>query len=412
MLVVTNEDLVQGYFYMTKRLNNLYDKICDLENIEEADDKARKCKRSQYGVVKHDKNRREENLDLHIKLTFGSYKTSEYSTFKVYEPKERLIFRLPYYPDRITHHAIMNVMEPIWMKIFTKDTYSCIKGRGIHALSRQLRYDLRKDKEGTKYCAKMDIKKFYPSINHDILKAIIRKKLKDKKLLKLLDEIIDSADGVPIGNYLSQYFANLYLAYFDHWIKEVLRVKYYYRYADDIVLLSDDKNQLKRWTIAIRIYLRENLKLELKDNYQVFPVEARGIDFVGYVFTHTQVKLRKRIKKKRWVLIRKYKEHKISKEQSEQRITSYFGWLKYCDSKNLLKKIYQETGIRYTGWNGKRVNIISLKGKYIKVVTVQQKQKYYLIQFVYNNKSYETKSANVALFLFLNNLKFPKLIKL
>lgn len=180
---------------MTKRLNNLYDKICDLENIEEADNKARKCKRSQYGVVKHDKNRREENLDLYIKLTFGGYKTSEYSTFKVYEPKERLIFRLPYYPDRITHHAIMNVMEPIWMKIFTKDTYSCIKGRGIHALSRQIRYDLRKDKEGTKYCAKMDIRKFYPSINHDILKAIIRKKLKDKKLLKLLDEIIDSADG-------------------------------------------------------------------------------------------------------------------------------------------------------------------------------------------------------------------------
>ena len=102
---------------MTKRLNNLYDKICDLENIEEADNKARKCKRSQYGVVKHDKNRREENLDLHIKLTFGGYKTSEYSTFKVYEPKERLIFRLPYYPDRITHHAIMNVMEPIWMKM-------------------------------------------------------------------------------------------------------------------------------------------------------------------------------------------------------------------------------------------------------------------------------------------------------
>ena len=262
-----------------KRINNVYDKICDLDNIEEADNKARKCKRKQYGVIKHDKNRAEDNFDLFLDLSLENYKTSKYSTFKVYEPKERLIFRLPYYPDRITHHAIMNIMEPIWMKVFTKDTYSCIKGRGIHTLARQLKHDLQNDKEGTKYCAKMDIKKFYPSIDHEILKMIIRKKIKDKKLLKLLDEIIDSADGVPIGNYLSQYFANLYLAYFDHWIKEVLKVKHYYRYADDIVLLSDDKDQLRRWVIAIRIYLKENLKLELKSNYQIFPVEVRGNRF-------------------------------------------------------------------------------------------------------------------------------------
>lgn len=132
-----------------------------------------------------------------------TYKTSEYNTYKIYEPKERIIFRLPYYPDRITHHAIMNVMEPIWTKIFTRDTYSCIKDRGIYALVGKLKKDLRKDPEGTKYCAKMDIKKFYPSITHSILKEIIRKKIKDKSLLKLLDEIIDSAEGVPIGNYLS-----------------------------------------------------------------------------------------------------------------------------------------------------------------------------------------------------------------
>lgn len=133
-------------------------------------------------------------------------------------------------------------MEPIWVKIFTRDTYSCIKGRGIHALVCKLKKDLRSDVEGTKYCAKMDIKKFYPSITHSILKEIIEKKIKDKKLLKLLFEIVDSADGVPIGNYLSQFFANLYMAYFDHWVKEELKVKYYYRYADDIVLLSNDKD--------------------------------------------------------------------------------------------------------------------------------------------------------------------------
>ncbi len=94
-------------------------------------------------------------------------------------------------------------MEPVWTKIFTRDTYSCIKDRGIHALLKKLQTDLRADLQGTVYCAKMDIRKFYPSINHEILKEIIRKKIKDKELLSLLDEIIDSADGVPIGNYLS-----------------------------------------------------------------------------------------------------------------------------------------------------------------------------------------------------------------
>lgn len=113
----------------------------------------------------------------------------------------------------------------------------------------------------------MDIRKFYPSLNHDILKAIIRKKIKDKDLLWLLDEIIDSAEGVPIGNYLSQFFANLYMAYFDHWVKEELKVKYYYRYADNIVLLSNSKDQLRNWLLAIKVYLTNMLKLELKDNY-------------------------------------------------------------------------------------------------------------------------------------------------
>lgn len=113
----------------------------------------------------------------------------------------------------------------------------------------------------------MNIKKFYPSINHAVLKRILKKKIKDKKLLKLLGEVIDSADGVPIGNYLSQFFANLYMAYFDHWVKEELKVKYYYRYADDIVILSDNKNQLRSWLVAIKLYLTHELQLKLKDNY-------------------------------------------------------------------------------------------------------------------------------------------------
>lgn len=115
-----------------KRIGYLHEQVYDIENIEIADDKARKNKSIRWGIVKHDRNRQEENERLSEQLRDLVYETSEYSTFKVYEPKERLIFRLPYYPDRITHHAIMNVMEPIWTKIFIKQTYSCIKNRGIH----------------------------------------------------------------------------------------------------------------------------------------------------------------------------------------------------------------------------------------------------------------------------------------
>ena len=396
-----------------KRVNNLYPLIYAEDNIELADKKARKCKRTRYGVRKHDQNKEIDNYALHLSLLNENYKTSEYTTYKIYEPKERIIFRLPYYPDRITHHAIMNIMEPIWTKIFTRDTYSCIKGRGIHALVKKLQSDLRKDPNGTMYCAKMDIRKFYPSINHEILKSIVKKKIKDKSLLKLLFEIIDSADGVPIGNYLSQFFANLYMAYFDHWVKEELKVKYYYRYADDIILLSDDKNQLRSWVLAIKVYLTNVLELKLKDNYQIYPVESRGIDFVGYVCYHDHTLLRKSIKLKLLGLVRAYSNNLISKQKLQLKMASYFGWLKYCDSKNLLKKIYRETNIWYSGWNGIKTNITKFKGRWIYVVNVQPRSKYFLVQFIYDGKPYEFKSSNVQLFIYLNSLqKFPVSLKI
>lgn len=396
-----------------KRVNNLYPLIYAEDNIELADKKARKCKRTRYGVRKHDQNKEIDNYALHLSLLNENYKTSEYTTYKIYEPKERIIFRLPYYPDRITHHAIMNIMEPIWTKIFTRDTYSCIKGRGIHALVKKLQSDLRNDPNGTMYCAKMDIRKFYPSINHEILKSIVKKKIKDKSLLKLLFEIIDSADGVPIGNYLSQFFANLYMAYFDHWVKEELKVKYYYRYADDIVLLSDDKNQLRSWVLAIKVYLTNVLELKLKDNYQIYPVESRGIDFVGYVCYHDHTLLRKSIKLKLLGLVRAYSNNLISKQKLQLKMASYFGWLKYCDSKNLLKKIYRETNIWYSGWNGIKTNITKFKGRWIYVVNVQPRSKYFLVQFIYDGKPYEFKSSNVQLFIYLNSLqKFPVSLKI
>lgn len=307
----------------------------------------------------------------------------------------------------------MNVMEPVWTKVFTRDTYSCIKGRGIHSLVQKLQSDLRKDPEGTMYCLKIDIRKFYPSINHDILKGILRKKIKDVPLLNLLDEIIDSADGVPIGNYLSQFFANLYMSYFDHWIKEELKVTYYYRYADDIVLLSSNKDQLRSWFLAMKIYLTQVLDLHVKDNYQIYPVESRGIDFVGYVCYHNHTLLRKSIKLRLWKLVDAYCNKKISKETYISRMASYSGWLKYCDSKNLLKKIEEKTNFRYSGWNGIKTNISKFKGKWIYLVNIVPHRKYFVLQFMYNKRAYEVRSQNKQPFIYLNSIpKYPASIKI
>lgn len=325
-----------------KRIGNLYDKIISIENLQLADEKARKGKLRSYGVQVHDKKRESNLLQLHESLKNQTFKTSKYHVFKIYEPKEREIFRLPYFPDRITHHAIMNVLEPIWISVFNENTYSCIKNKGIHAAAKSVKHALASDGAGTRYCLKIDVRKFYPSIDHEILKRVIRQKIKDKKLLWLLDEIIDSVpNGVPIGNYLSQYFANIYLAYFDHWLKEEKRVKHYWRYADDIVILAPNKEVLHQLLHDIRGYLCDNLNLKVKSNYQVFPIDSRGVDFLGYVFFHTHTLLRKTIKQKLCRRVSKLNKRKVvpTPKEFKQQLCSWWGWCKYCDSIHLMSKI-------------------------------------------------------------------------
>ncbi len=181
-----------------KRLGYLYNKICDIDNIRLADKKARRGKEKQFGVIEFNKNKEQNILDLKDILINRTFKTSKYSVFTIKDPKEREIFKLPYFPDRIVHHAILNILEPIFMSVFTRDTYSCIKKRGIHGAMRNVKIAL-KDTENTKYCLKLDIRKFYPSINHNILKQLLRRKFKDKDLLSLLDEIIDSTNNYVRG---------------------------------------------------------------------------------------------------------------------------------------------------------------------------------------------------------------------
>lgn len=314
-----------------KREGNLYQLICSKDNLRLAESRARKGKQQQYGVRLFDRNY-EANLDaVHESLVNKTYKTSEYKVIRIYEKKERIVYKLPYL-DRVVHHLIMIPLEQLFVSVFTTDTYSCIKKRGIHAAHKAIKKALL-DVPGTQYYLKLDIKKFYPSVDHDILKALLRRKIKDKDLLWLLDEIIDSAPGLPIGNYLSQYFANFYLTYFDHWVKEVKRVKYYFRYADDIVVLASDKAYLHQLLREFQQYLATELKLEVKGNWRVSPVHC-GLDVVGYVYRHTHIRLRPDIKRNYCRM--------LFKRYSTQSAASYRGWLQWCNSNHLTKTLNQK----------------------------------------------------------------------
>lgn len=317
-----------------KRIKNIYQQFCSIENLRLADKKARRGKAAQPGVIEFDKNPDSKLFLLHESLLNKTYRTSPYTIFTIKEPKEREIFRLPYFPDRIAHHAAMNVLHKMFIATFTADTYSCIEGKGIHGAVSAVKQAL-KDVPGTKHCLKLDIKKFYPNIDHVILKALLRRKIKDADMLLFLDEVIDSAPGLPIGNYLSQYFANFYLSYFDHWVKEVMGVKYYFRYADDIVVFASNKPYLHALLAEFKTYLDKELKLTVKSNYQIFPTEARGVDFLGYVFFHGYTRMRKTIKQN---FARKIKQHR-----NPASIASYMGWAKAADCIRLIKKIVYDT---------------------------------------------------------------------
>ena len=317
-----------------KRESHIFERIVNYENIRLAHKNARRGKTHYAEIKQVDKYETYYLQRLQRMLLEKTFKNSKYETFKKVERgKEREIFKLPYFPDRIIHHAVLQVLEPIWKKILIKDTYQSIKGRGVHACKIRLEKALHTSQPGL-YCLKLDIRKFYPSVDNEILKGIIRKKIKDDDVLWLLDEIIDSTSGIPIGNYLSQYFGNLYLTYFDHWIKEKMKISHYYRYCDDVVILHEDKDYLQYLLVKIEYYLEKNLKLELKNNYQIFPVSKRRIDFLGFRFDQERTYLRKSI-----VRAFKRKVSNIDKiENKRSAIMSYYGWVKVSDSKSLWNK--------------------------------------------------------------------------
>ncbi len=340
MCLVSKATENQAHQTIMKRYGNLYGKITDIENIRSAYEKAKKGKSWQNTVQKFEANLEENLLGIQKMLIDKTYQTSGYVTKKIYEPKERLIYKLPFAPDRIVQHAIMNILEPIWEKLFISDSYACRKNKGIHAGSKKTIEYVRRNK----YCLKGDMAKFYPSMNHDVLYKIICRKIKDQDVLDLLKNIIYSIGGetnVPIGNYTSQWFGNLYLNELDQRVKNVYKIKDYIRYCDDFLLFSNDKDLLHNILIDMEIFINTELKLKLskKDIFQV----SRGVDFLGYRHFRKFILLRKsttkRVKKRIKQLPYLYNNGIVTRDQFRSSLASTLGWMKWANCYNLRQKL-------------------------------------------------------------------------
>lgn len=347
-----------------KRYNNLYEKIYDYHNVVQAHHMAR-IRKAHYRGVKM-VNRDEFNYCVKIsemlyKQTYIVNKDS-YNYMKIIDKgKERDIYKLPYFPHRIIQWAIMLQLEPIFKKMFIHDTYASIRERGLHSALKKIKKSINNGEY--KYCLKLDIRKYYPSINNHILYKLIKKRFKDEKLLWLLKQIIFSMGdkGQPIGSLWSQYAGNFYLTEFDHWIKEELKIKQYYRYCDDMTIFGNNKEELHELRKKIQVYLKENLDVDLKPNYQVFPIKSRGIDFLGYRMFPKYTLLRKRTVKTMKRKLISYQKKDILTYNNYCSINSYLGWLLHCNSYNLKCKYFQPLiGKKYYDHNGD-IQILDLK---------------------------------------------------
>lgn len=322
---------------MPKRHGHLYEQVFDLENLEWAHHFASQGKRKRKIIQWTETNKGDCLLTLQWLLKEGLFETGEYENFIVNERgKERYIYVLPYFPDRILHHAIVQVLAPIWHAWFIRDTYGSIPNRGVHDALKRMQRAMRSDPGGTRYCLKCDIRKYYPSVDHDRLKLHLRRKIKDKQMLALLDEIIDSAPGIPIGNYLSQYFGNIALTPFDHWLKDEKRVKHYFRYVDDLIVFAKDKRTLH---LLLR-EMKEQLKkehLELKPNHQIFPPHIEGVDFLGYrTFTEYRL-MRRSIRGHAIKAVRQYRKGTLRFNKLRRSMGSWYGWGKFARNQKFLR---------------------------------------------------------------------------
>jgi retron-type reverse transcriptase len=343
---------------MAKTFNNLYDDIYDFHNLFIAYEKARKGKRYHNEVLKFRDNLESNLIKLQNQLIYKTYESGRYRKFKIYEPKERTIMALPF-KDRVIHHALCNVIEPIFENRFIYDSYACRPGKGTHAAAdRTTEFLIKAISNWDKvYCLKADISGYFYNINHNILKRILRKRIVCEDTLWLIDKIIDSTVssgdtnpvGIPIGNLTSQLFANVYLNELDYFVKHELREKYYLRYMDDFLFLHNDKDHLWYLLDEVRYFLNSKLALELNSKTSIFPIN-QGINFVGYRIWPTHRLLRRgciqRAKRRFRKLEKDFNQGKIPLDKVKSSIMAWIGHCKHADSKGVVTKILSNISLK------------------------------------------------------------------
>lgn len=323
-----------------RRHGNLWGKITDADNIRLAYAQARRHKPRLRGVLHFERNREENLAAIRRSLLEKTFHTSTYHEKIVHEPKKRTIYVLPFSPDRIVQHALMNPLIPIWEKLFIRDSYACIDGRGVHAGSARTMEFVRHNA----YCLKCDISKFYPSVDHEVLMRIIRQKVKCKDTLWLIEDIVYSYPGgknVPIGNFTSQWMGNLYLNELDQYAKHVLKIKDYIRYCDDFLFFHNDKALLRDVARKVEDFAGGVLKLRLSKS-DLFPT-SRGVDFLGYRHFNGYILLRKstakRVSRRLKRLPGLYWAGKVTAEHCRSVLASAQGWVRWANTHNFQRKI-------------------------------------------------------------------------
>ncbi len=328
-----------------KRTGNLYPKVITFNNLYISFLKAFKgCRKNTESL--HFFFNLEYNLwNLKKELEECSYCPGKYRYFKIYDPKERIIAVAPF-RDRIVHHAIVNVLEPVYEKIFIYDSYATRKHKGTHkAILRAQRF-----LKNNRWFLKTDIRKYFDSVNHDILLKVLKRKIKDKKMLWLLEKIIKNGGkngkGLPIGNLTSQFLANVYLDIFDHFVKDKLQVKYYVRYMDDMVFFSNDKSYLNKIHMVFVDFLNKTLNLTFKNPF--INQQLNGLSFLGARIFPKLLRIKpkslnrcvKKIKKRFY----EQKQGKIEEESLKQTLASIDGYISFYNARRLKPNFFSRAG--------------------------------------------------------------------
>jgi len=349
-----------------KTHNLLYVKLCSLDNLRLAYRKARKGKTKEWYVIKFEEKLDDELIRLKHELETQTYKPKSLKRFIIADPKTRVI-HASHFRDRIVHHATFNIIEPIFDKTFIYDSYANRKEKGSLAAINRFDYFKRKVSENGRlvkdakdnnmiigYVLKADIKHYFHTVDHDVLMSIIKKKISDNKLLRLIRTILDensdySGKGMPIGNLTSQLFANVYLNELDYFVKHKLRAKYYLRYVDDFAILDKNRKVLLEYRESINDFLKSELKIELhEEKSQVYPLHG-GIGLLGYrMFYYYRLPTKRNIRMLRNRLLdfeRQYRNGEISKEKISESIEGWCAYAKWANTYKLRREILKELSL-------------------------------------------------------------------